>query len=492
MVTDAQVRRLMALVRRGRSLTAAALSVGMDEKTARKYRRAGRMPSELVRPRAYRTRGDPFAGVWEEVREKLDVCPGLGAKTLFEDLSRRYPGGFSEGQLRTFQRRVKVWRALEGPGKEVYFPQEHRPGELCQSDFTSMNALGVTVAGQRFEHLFYHFTLSYSNWETGQVCVSESFENVSEGLQAALWELGGVPRVHRTDRMSTAVRKTEDVAEFTDRYGALLRHYGLEGARTNASSPHENGDVEERNGRFKRAVDQALMLRGSRDFDSREAYAGFLRGVQACLNRGRRARFEEELALLRPLPAGRLEASKRLRVRVRPSSLVSVDRNVYSVDSRLIGETVDVRLCVETLEVWYGQRQVHMIPRLRGRGKHRVNYRHIIDWLVRKPGAFEHYVYREELFPTSRFRMAYDWLREHEPATAVREYLAILRLAAYESETAVDEALRSLIASGEIIASHAVEELVSSRMAPERPAEVVIDAVDLGVYDGLLEEVAAS
>ena len=377
MVTDTQVRRLMALVRRGKRFSVAALSVGMDEKTGRKYRRIGRLPSEVERSRTYRTREDLFAGVWEEVRERLEVCPGLEAKTLFEDLVRRYPGRFGEGQLRTLQRRVKLWRALEGPGREVYFPQEHRPGELCESDFTSMNALGVTIVRQRFDHLFSHFTLPYSNWETGSVCVSESFENVSEGLQGSLWELGGVPGTHRTDRMSTAVRKTEDPDEFTDRYRALLRHYGLRGARTNASSPHENGDVEERHRRFKSAVDQALMLRGSRDFESREAYAGFLRGVLALLNRGRRERFEEELRLLGPLPATRLEACKRLRVRVRSSSTISVDRNVYSVESRLIGEVVDVRLRAECVEVWYGQRKVEEIPRLRGRGKHSVRFRDV-------------------------------------------------------------------------------------------------------------------
>ena len=491
MVTDRQVRRLMALVRRGKRFSAAALSVGMDEKTARKYRGLGRLPSEIERLRAYRTREDPFAGIWEEVRERLEVCPGLEAKTLFDDLVRRYPGRFGEGQLRTLQRRVKLWRVLEGPGREVYFPQQHRPGELCESDFTSMNALGVTIARQQFGHLFYHFTLPYSNWETGNVCVSESFENVSVGLQGSLWELGGVPGRHRTDRMSTAVRKTGSPEEFTDRYCALLRHYGLEGARTNASSPHENGDVEERHRRLKSAVDQALMLRGSRDFESRETYEAFLRGVLASLNRGRQIRFEEELSLLRPLPATRLEACKRLRVRVRPSSTINVDRNVYSVESRLIGEAVDVRLRVESVEVWYGQRKVHEIPRLRGRGKHRVNYRHVIDWLVRKPGAFEQYVYCEDLFPTSRFRMAYDWLREHEPGTAVREYLAILRLAALESETAVDDALRCQISLGEPIRAEVVEKIVRSRLAPEKPIEVIIDVVDLGVYDGLLEEVAA-
>lgn len=486
MVTNTQVRRLMTLIQKEKTFGVAAAKVGMDEKTARKYRRLGRLPSELGRERSYRTREDPFAGVWEEIGERLETCPGLEAKTLFDDLVRRYPDRFGEGQLRTLQRRLKRWRVLEGPSKEVYFPQAHRPGELCQSDFTSMNDLGVTIARQRFDHLFYHFTLSYSNWETGCVCVSESFENVSEGLQAALWELGGVPRTHRTDRMSTAVKKTEYPDEFTDRYRALLRHYGLEGARTNASSPHENGDIEERHHRFKKAVDQALMLRGSRDFESREAYAAFLRGVEASLNRARRSRFEEELSLLHRLPATRLEACKRLRVRVRPSSTVSVDRNVYSVESRLIGETVDVRLYCETVEVCYGQRRIHEIPRLRGRGKHRVNYRHIIDWLVRKPGAFEHYVYREELFPTSRFRMAYDSLRQRQPKTAVWEYLSILQLAARENETAVDDALRSHIASGEPIRVEAIERIVRSGRTCEEPTEVVIDAVNLGLYDELL------
>jgi hypothetical protein len=490
MVTDRQVRRLMSLINKEGSLAAAAAKAGMDEKTARKYRRLGKLPSEAGASRTWRTREDPFEAVWPEIREKLEINPGLEAKTLFEDLLRRYPGRFGEGQLRTLQRRIKRWRALAGPAKEVFFPQIHRPGELCQSDFTWMTELGVTIAGQPFDHLFYHFTLPYSNWETGRVCVSESFESVSESLQAALWELGGVPRAHRTDRMSTAIKNTRDRAAFTDRYRALLRHYGLEGAKINAASPHENGDVEGRHNRFKRAVDQALMLRGSRDFDDRAAYEAFLRGVLGHLNRPRRERFAEELKALRRLPATRLSGSKRYRVRVRPSSTIAVDRNVYSVDSRLIGETVEVRLYAERVEVWYAQQRVETMGRLRGRGKHRINYRHIIDWLVRKPGAFGNYLYRDDLFPTSRFRMAYDWLRRHGPQGAVREYLAILELAARESETAVDDALRSLIAGGREIRFEAIQEHVQSQSRPEGISDVVIEAVDLGAYDALLGEAA--
>jgi hypothetical protein len=489
MVTDQQVRRLMSLIQKEKSLAAAAAKAGMDEKTARKYRRSGKLPSQSRRPRTWRTREDPFAVVWPELCGWLETNPGLEAKTLFEELQRRYPGRFKDGQLRTLQRRIKQWRALEGPAKEVFFPQAYRPGELCESDFTWMTKLEVTIAGQPFEHLFYHFTLPYSNWETGRVCVSESFESVSDGLQAALWELGGVPRTHRTDRMSTAVKQTRDPDAFTDRYRALLRHYGIEGAKTNPASPNENGDIEARHNRFKRAVDQALMLRGSRDFENRSRYDEFLRQVRDQLNRPRRERFEEELRYLRRLPAARLGSCKRLQVRVRPSSTIVVDRNVYSVHSRLIGETVEVRLYAERLDVWYAQRRIEVLGRLRGRGKHRVHYRHIIDWLFRKPGAFENYLYRDDLFPTTRFRMAYDWLRCHHPSVAVREYLSILKLAARQSETGVDEALRSLIAGGEAIRAEAIAQRLESQATPASLGDVVIDAVDLGLYDALLEGV---
>jgi hypothetical protein len=445
MVTDNQVRRLMKLMVSEKTLAMAAAKAGMDEKTARKYRRVCKLPSEVKMEHRWRTRRDPFDDVWEEVEEKLEVNPGFEAKTLFEDLQRRYPGRFADGQLRTLQRRVKVWRCLEGPAKEVFFAQVHRPGELCQSDFTSMNSLGVTIQGQPFAHLIYHFVLSYSNWETGRICFSESFETLSEGLQEALWELGGVPRAHRTDRLSTAVQKPGHPEEFTQRYRALLSHYGLGGAKTQPASPHENGDVEQRHHRFKKALDQTLMLRGSRDFASRGDYAGFLRKLFSQLNAGRKGRLAEELQVLRRLPPRRLESSSRFKVRVGPSSTIRVKHNVYSVHSRLIGESVQVRLYGEHLEIWYAQRRVHTIPRLRGEGKHLIQYRHIIDWLVRKPGAFENYRYREDLFPTHRFRMAYDWLTDRQAPGATRQYLRILELAARGSETAVDDALRLLM-----------------------------------------------
>ena len=445
-VTDRQVRRLHALLKSGKPLLVAAMRVDMDRKTARKYRDQAKLPSELETwPRTWRTREDPFAGVWEEVREQLELSPGLQAKTLFEWLQRRYPGRFEDGQLRTLQRRVRQWEATSGPPKEVFFAQTHHPGRLGASDFTHMTSLGVTIGGQAFDHMVYHFVLTYSNWETASICFSESFESLSDGLQQALWELGGAPQRHRTDRMSLAVNNASSTKEFTARYQALMDHYGLEMEKINARQAHENGDVEQSHNRFKEAVDQALLLRGSRDFVNRAAYARFLRDIADQRNAGRQARFAEERAVLRRLPVARLESYKRAPVRVRAGSTIQVDRNTYSVDSRLIGERVDVRLYAEELEVWFAGKVVERIPRLRGQGKHRINYRHVIDWLVRKPGAFEDYRYREDLFPTSRFRMAYDALRETAPSRASREYLAILELAARENEDLVDNALQALL-----------------------------------------------
>jgi hypothetical protein len=492
MVTDQQVRRLFKLVQTEKNFGIAAMKAGMDEKTARKYRRLGKLPSELDTVHTWKTRKDPFEDVWYEIKSMLEINAGLEAKTIFEDLQRRNPGRFADGQLRTLQRRIKVWRASEGPAKEVFFTQLHHPGELSQSDFTHMNKLGVTIGGRPFDHLIYHFVLTYSNWETGSICYSESFESLSAGLQNALWELGGVPQKHRTDCLTTAVQKTRHPEEFTRRYQDLLDHYNLKGCKTNPDSPHENGDVEQRHYRFKQAVDQALILRGSRDFVDRSEYEQFVGKLFKQLNAGRNKRFLEEQAVLQRLPKHRIEACKKNTTRVGPSSTIRVNHNVYSVDSRLIGERIGVHLFMEHLEIWYGQKKIDTLPRLRGEGKHRINYRHIIDSLVRKPGAFKNYRYRDDLFPTSRFRIAYDDLKQrHSQSIAAKQYLNILHLAARESETAVDDVLRMMIDKNMSICDEQVEALVRCSQPVAVATKVRIPAVDLTCYDRLLEEVTS-
>jgi transposase len=487
MVTDHQVRRLVSLMKSEKTKATAAAKAGMDAKTARKYIRIGKMPREIRKNHDWRTRKDPFEADWGRIKELLEANAGLEAKTIFEYLQREGPGKYQDGQLRTLQRRLKQWRATEGPAKEVFFPQVYWPGELSQSDFTHMTALGITICGEQFEHLVFHFVLPYSDWETITICFSESFESLSAGYQNALWELGGVTKKHRTDRMSSAVNKDCHPERFTKRYQALLRHYGVEPERTNAGRANENGDVEQRHYRLKNAISQALMLRGSKDFSSREEYRQFLDNVLNQLNSGRQKRFEEELCVLRRLPARRLEEYKPEEVTVSPSSTIHVQHNTYSVHSRLIGEKVLVKIFVDYLEVWYAQRKIHHIPRLRGEGKYRIQYRHIIDWLVRKPGAFENYRYKSDMFPSSYFRMAYDYLKRENPLRANKEYVSILYMAAKEGESLTESAIRHVLSEEETLSAERVKQIIDRQNKLPPITDIAIDEISLKAYDELLD-----
>jgi hypothetical protein len=466
---------------KGEPLSKAALRAGMSEMTARSYR-AGKLPSQRRRPRQYRTRPDPFAAVWAEVEAMLEQAPGLEAVTIFEVLRRRTEISFSDGQLRTLQRRIRQWRATRGPDREVMFPQEHRPGEAAQSDFTAMGGLGITIGGERFEHLFYHFVLPYSNWETGGICASESFESLIAGLQAAVWELGKVPRRHRTDNLSAATHELgEGGRAFNGRYLAALSHYGLEADANTPGRGHENGDVEQAHHRFKRAVEQALLLRGSREFAQRCDYESFLCEILAGRNRGRGEKLREELERMHALPLSRLDDFRRLQVQVNAFSTIRVGDNVYSVASRLIGERLEVRLYAERLEVYYGSERVAEIERLRGRGRAAIDYRHLIWSLVRKPGAFARYRYREALFPSLVFRRAYDALQARCGSRADVEYVRILHLAAGTCERDVERVLCELLDRGELRDYGQVQAAVRP-VQIELPAST-IEPPDLAAYD---------
>ncbi|MGB6065309.1 MAG: IS21 family transposase [Desulfomonilaceae bacterium] len=474
----------------GTPLSTAAMKSGMSEPTARKYREVGRLPSQIRSAHEWRTRLDPFADLWDgEIEPILRDNPGLEAKALFESFQEKYPSRFSDGQLRTMQRRFREWRALHGEAQEVFFPQRHRPGELGSSDFTEMNSLGVTIQGKPFRHLLYHFVLTYSNWESGSVCFAESFESLAEGLQNALWKLGGVPARHRTDCLTAAVNNLKDIREFTARYRGLLSHYEMEGQHTNPASGNENGDVEQRNYRFKRATEQALLLRGSRDFESRVEYERFISALFDKVNRGRRQRLLEETPLLRVLPSMRLPVYVELRgIPVSGASTIRIRLNVYSVHSRLIGEHVDAHLHADYIDIYYKRTFVDRLPRLSGRGGHRINYRHIIDWLVRKPGAFAEYRYQADLFPTSNFRIAYDILREHNPLNAKREYVKILYCAARHSEDLTGKALEQLIAKNGLCSHIEVEQLVQWLLRQQTlpPSLGSVETIELKEYDRLL------
>jgi hypothetical protein len=204
------------------------------------------------------------------------------------------------------------------------------------------------------------------------------------------------------------------------------------------------------------------------------------------LNAGCRDRFQEELKILNALPARRLDDYKPIVVRVGPGSTVSIQNNTYSVDSRLKDEKVQARLFADHIEIWYGQRLIEKMPRLRGRSKHSINYRHIIDSFVRKPGAFENYRYKSDMFPTSYFRMAYDYLKDHNPGRASKEYLKILHTAKMEGESITENAIRELLSQEQIISGKRVEELVNTEHQFPEVTDVEIEEIDLARYDDLL------
>ena len=494
MVEDKQVRRLRKMLSEGKTLELSALASGMDVKTARKYRDSSKFPSELKQERKshWITRSDPYRRVWSEIKDLLENNPGLEATTIFTWLQRRNPGEFQDGQLRTLQRKIKYWRATEGPSREVMFPQKHYPGELSQSDFTNMGSLGITIRHIPFKHMLFHFVLTWSNWEAGSICYSETLESLAAGLQDALWKLGGVPRKHQTDRLSAAVNNLSDIRQFTDRYQALMNHYDITGQMTQPASPNENGDVEQSHYRFKKAVDQALMLKGNRDFASLEDYRHFVCHIFEQRNKGRAVRFQEELKRLRPLPSYKIDIVKKLTVKVGPSSTIRVDHNVYSVHSRLIGESVVVFVHQDEITVQYGGRVVHTLPRLVGNKKHKIDYRHIIDSLIRKPGAFKNYRYKPDLFPSMYFRLAYDLLSQEMPNRCDKEYLDILHLAATCGEDRVTKVLNIVIDQNLPLSAKLVRQYFAKTESQYKKEDAAIMPVNIADYDILLQAREAS
>jgi hypothetical protein len=394
--------------------------------------------------------------------------------------------------LRTLQRHIATWRAQYGPELEVMFPQIHEPGEAAQSDFTYMTSLGVTLGGVPFPHLVYHLVLVYSNIEAVRICFSESFESLVEGFESCIWQIGGVPRQHRTDHLGAAIHPldADGRAQAKRRYDLLMAHYGLEPTTNNLGVAHENGDVEQEHRQFKRAVDQALRARGSREFADRSSYARFLQNLIKQRNLRRHERWLEEREALRPLPAAPLELCREVRMPVSRFSTIQVLHNTYSVPSRLIGTTLLVRVHSETLEVYRATTRLLTMPRLLGTGQHRIDYRHVIWSLVRKPGAFAHYRYRDDLFPSLTFRRAYDALRSHVPERADRHYVRVLHLAASTAESEVEAALGLLLDQGVTPTFDAARDLVRTPSV-QRVPELSSPVLDLSTYDQLLSRTAA-
>ena len=472
----------------GKTQEAAAAAAGMSVRSAGTWE-TGSLPSQAKRLRTWRTRSDPFAEVWEPVVVPLlerDEKGELEATTLFGVLEERSPGRFEPGQVRTLQRRVRDWRAIHGPEREVFFEQVHPPGREAQLDFTHATELEVTIAGELLVHLFFELVLTFSGWRFVQIAFGETFEALVSGLQGAFWTLGAVPEVVRHDNLSAATHelRLSGGRALTRRFEAVLEHYGLRSTRIRPGEAHENGVAEQAHHTLKSALRQALVLRGSREFSTIDAYCGFVAGVVERLDERVATRLAEERPHLRPLPAAPVPSYTTSYPQVRRWSTIRVAERTYSLPSRLIGHTVEARLHPDQVEVYYRERLVETMPRLRGRHDHHIDYRHVIWSLVRKPGAFARYRYREDLFPSLAFRRAYDGLRQWRGERADVEYVRVLHLAASTMESEVERALTDLLDRGEPFDYVAVKAIA----APAEPTvpEIAISEPDLGAYDALL------
>lgn len=477
----------------------AATKADMDRTTARKYIRLSKLPSELEKARSWRTRASPFSDEdWKEIAVRLGLTPELEAKTLFEWLCEQRPGVYAAGQLRTLQRHVQRWRAAHGPDREVFFAQRHRPGEAAQTDFTHATELRVTIAGALFVHLLCVFVLPYSNWQWATISLSESVMSLRRGVQAALFQLGRVPSFHQTDNSTAATHRVPKAERetlpgkkraFNVDYLALMRHFEMTPRTTGIGKKEQNGDVEASNGALKRRLEQALLLRGSREFATVDAWQSFISDVVRKANLTRAERLAEELVVMAPLRAMRLAEFVEQDVVVSSWSTVRVKHCAYSVPSRLMGQPVRVRIYDAHLEILHASTLVLRCDRLLGHGLHRVDYRHVIWSLVRKPAAFSRYIYREEFFPSLVFRRAYDAIQSpHHGVQGDLEYLRVLHLAACTLEADVEAALALLLQQKLNVSCEAVKALVSDAQLVQ-PPELAPLNVDLSSYDDLLLEV---
>jgi len=470
----------------------AAIKAGMHRQTARRYLAAHAGPTTLRQPHRWRTRADPLSAIWPEAERWLAESPEVEGKALFEHLIATRSGEVDGRALRTFQRRMSEWLRRHGPPKEVFFAQVHTPGECLQTDWTNANELGVTIVGEVFAHLLCHSVLPYSNWEWAIPCLSESMLSLKSGLQGSLWALGGVPRFSQTDQSSTAthqLKRGDSQRVFNTEYLALCEHLEVQPRTIAVASPNQNGDVEAAQGVLKRRLKNQLILRRSRDFESVAGYGEFVEGVCRGANALRATKLAEERAHLRALPAGRFPETEEITVRVSSYCTARVRACAYSVPARLIGAFVQAHLSEQTVRFVYRGEEVARYARSTGKVP-RIDYRHIIASLVRKPGAFARYIYREELFPRPVFRQTYDRLLAVEEHTANARYLQLLQLAADCGEERVAERLGAALRAGELPVAEVMETQLREPVVESRRAGIELAAFtpELDSYDTLIAE----
>jgi transposase InsO family protein len=470
---------------------AAAAQAAISLRTAYRIENDPRLPSQTPRPRS-RRRPDPLIAIFDaEIVPLLEASPGLRPIAIFEEMQRRHPE-LPERVRRTMERRIRQWRALNGKDRDVIFRQVQEPGRMGLSDFTEMGDLAVRVAGVDLDHRLYHFRLACSGFEHVHVILGgESYVALAEGLQNALWALGGAPLEHRSDSLSAAFRNLDREAreDLTSRYDALCTHYGMEPTRNNRGVAHENGAIESPHGHLKNSIRDALLMRGTIDFDDLTAYRSFLDEIVGRKNARNRQRIDAERAVLQPLPDNRTADYEHELVYVSTSGGFVLRKVFYTVPSRLIRHRPRAHLYDDRVELFVGGTRVLTLVRGRpgrdGKHGHVIDYRHVIHALRRKPMALLNLVYRDQLWPRDAYRHMFDHLCERLSERAACKLMVELLSIAHERSC--EAQLAALLT--EDLAAERVPELkvLRERFAPDLAnlPEVSVHLTPLTVYEAL-------
>lgn len=459
-ITKSQVRLYMGLrTNRGLTQEAAAAKLDVSVRSCRTIEQGCHYTSRAKKIRRYKTRRRPIDEVWEaELEPMLKDNPNLQPKTLLIYLQRTHFNNhgdpiYSNSIERTLQRKVAKWLALNGKPKELMFPQEHIPGEQALSDFTHFVKGNITICGNQFKHMFYHFRLVYSKWSYLKVIQSgESMQALSEGVQEALFALGGSPKEHRTDSLSAAFKNisVEVQKDLTTKYEDLCAYYNMVPTRNNKGQKHENGSVESSHGHIKNRIAQELVLRGSNDFNSVSEYEKWVHDIVKLSNKRNCKDFQTEQLALQPLPKYKTNDYEVKSIKISNLGIIIVKGMRYSVLSSLSGHSATIHIYQNEIQIFLGSSFVFSFERKylnKHDSRYVINYKHMIHSLIRKPAAFRRCQYRNELLPNDSYRRIWFYLDQTESIqVAPKTMLRLLKLAAdHDCETDLEIYVMSLI-----------------------------------------------
>ena len=492
-ITKQQVNLYMTSRINGYTQVTSSAKAGISERSGKRIESNNCL---ILSPTArnWRTRKDPLAEIWDcELRLLLEESPALTPITLLEYLQEKYPGEYPDSLLRTLQRRIKEWKVLSGKEKELIFRQIHLPGRLGLSDFTQLKGIIILIQNEPLCHLLYHFRLAYSGWSYLKVILGgESYTALTEGLQEALLCLGGSPLEHRSDSLSAAFKNTtrDTRQDLTSSYEQFCQHYKMEATRNNLGKSHENGSIESSHGHLKRRIKQALLIRQSNNFESIEDYQDWLNIVVRKHNQRNAKNIILDKAALQLLPPFKTMDFKELVVPVHSTGTIEVARTTYSVPSCFQGAKLRVHLYDNRLCCYLGSKFVIELPRIRaGKEKTRarlINYRHLIDSLVKKPQAFRFSILRDDIIPNQAYKDIWSFLEQKvKGRESCKIMVGILSIAAkFDCEKKLSDLVTKQVAKNQIPNLDKLRQYFSGRVI--NVPTIDVEQHELKGYDDLL------